>query len=384
MPIKPENRARYPKDWKQIRERILSRAHHRCEHEGCKAAHRELGYWRGDEWVRLPRVLREAGYDRPGQIVACSDGTELKIIMIVLTTAHVGLPAHLPVNFHVAASAQANEVVEVVGFAMPLQAEQPEWAHMMHRRALAEFGAGASATPAGFFVAFPGGDPGVTPCGPVMHVPLAVDPQTIRLTSWRLVAEPLEAARIAAKAAAGAQVEPAGLERLTAAFATTLAEPAFRQAQCFAATGVRTGLSAVRSLLRRQVKRLVTDDAFAHYIAQALGAADARTLDATSDRRGVFESALIRAGLSRAPGIVSEQAAADSALQLGGAGSWASHRGMLLHCDEYPENCDDDNLRAWCQKHHLRYDAEHHKQTAYATRRARSNTLDLFAATPQQ
>lgn len=31
MPIKPENRARYPKDWKEIRKRILERAGHKCE-----------------------------------------------------------------------------------------------------------------------------------------------------------------------------------------------------------------------------------------------------------------------------------------------------------------------------------------------------------------
>ncbi len=31
MPIKPENRARYPKDWKAIRVRILTRAGNRCE-----------------------------------------------------------------------------------------------------------------------------------------------------------------------------------------------------------------------------------------------------------------------------------------------------------------------------------------------------------------
>lgn len=31
MPIRPENRDRYPKNWKQIRARILERAHNRCE-----------------------------------------------------------------------------------------------------------------------------------------------------------------------------------------------------------------------------------------------------------------------------------------------------------------------------------------------------------------
>lgn len=31
MPIRPENRDRYPKNWKQIRAAILERAHNRCE-----------------------------------------------------------------------------------------------------------------------------------------------------------------------------------------------------------------------------------------------------------------------------------------------------------------------------------------------------------------
>lgn len=95
MPIRPENRARYPKDWPEIRERILKRAGYRCEHEGCGALHRSLGYWRGKVWAPLPRTLREAGFDRPGQIVACSDGPDLKIIMIVLTIAHLD---HMPEN----------------------------------------------------------------------------------------------------------------------------------------------------------------------------------------------------------------------------------------------------------------------------------------------
>lgn len=31
MPIKPENKARYPKNWKAIRSQILERAGHKCE-----------------------------------------------------------------------------------------------------------------------------------------------------------------------------------------------------------------------------------------------------------------------------------------------------------------------------------------------------------------
>ncbi len=45
MPIRPENRARYPKDWKQVRERILKRAGYRCEHPGCKARQYSVGWW---------------------------------------------------------------------------------------------------------------------------------------------------------------------------------------------------------------------------------------------------------------------------------------------------------------------------------------------------
>jgi len=39
------------------------------------------------------------------------------------------------------------------------------------------------------------------------------------------------------------------------------------------------------------------------------------------------------------------------------------------HLDHTPENCDDDNLKHWCQRCHLTYDARHHAQTAYQTRR---------------
>lgn len=71
MPIKPENRARYPKDWAAIRAAILLRADYRCEHVGemmrrCTCRQYAVGNWvMSDKW-RLPvgaerlqqRVLR--------------------------------------------------------------------------------------------------------------------------------------------------------------------------------------------------------------------------------------------------------------------------------------------------------------------------------------
>ena len=53
----------------------------------------------------------------------------------------------------------------------------------------------------------------------------------------------------------------------------------------------------------------------------------------------------------------------------------------IAHLDYTPENCAPDNLRAWCQKCHLAYDAEHHKTNSAATRRARCASGDLFPET---
>lgn len=35
-------------------------------------------------------------------------------------------------------------------------------------------------------------------------------------------------------------------------------------------------------------------------------------------------------------------------------------------------------LAAMCQRHHLAYDAEHHRANSWATRRARSGTAEIF------
>ena len=50
----------------------------------------------------------------------------------------------------------------------------------------------------------------------------------------------------------------------------------------------------------------------------------------------------------------------------------------IAHLDHTPENCDLSNLRAWCQKCHLSYDAQHHAANAKQTRRARLAIGDLF------
>lgn len=49
----------------------------------------------------------------------------------------------------------------------------------------------------------------------------------------------------------------------------------------------------------------------------------------------------------------------------------------VAHLDHQPENCDPANLAAMCQRHHLQYDQQHHKESAYATRMAKRGNLEL-------
>ena len=62
----------------------------------------------------------------------------------------------------------------------------------------------------------------------------------------------------------------------------------------------------------------------------------------------------------------------------------------IAHLDHVPENCDgmenggpalsveQSNLRAWCQRCHLKYDAAHHAETSKQTRRKALNNMELF------
>lgn len=52
----------------------------------------------------------------------------------------------------------------------------------------------------------------------------------------------------------------------------------------------------------------------------------------------------------------------------------------IAHLDHTPENCEPENLKAWCQRCHLHYDHEHHQKNARETRRNRLATDDLFGA----
>lgn len=50
----------------------------------------------------------------------------------------------------------------------------------------------------------------------------------------------------------------------------------------------------------------------------------------------------------------------------------------VAHLNHQPEDCRPENLAAWCQRHHLAYDHQHHQVNAQATRRARLGQGELF------
>lgn len=80
MPIKPENKARYPKDWNAIRRRILERAEHACEF--CGVANYSYGFRAGDGSF-VPLQNEDEAF-ATGRLPP-----DTKLIKIVLTIAHL-------------------------------------------------------------------------------------------------------------------------------------------------------------------------------------------------------------------------------------------------------------------------------------------------------
>lgn len=99
MPIRPENRDRYPKDWPQISARIRARAGNSCE--ACGVRNGEYGGRAPDgTWHKsLPRgeKLLRLDWPHPGEFAWCKgyDAAPLRIVRIVLTVAHLD---HQPEN----------------------------------------------------------------------------------------------------------------------------------------------------------------------------------------------------------------------------------------------------------------------------------------------
>lgn len=66
--------------------------------------------------------------------------------------------------------------------------------------------------------------------------------------------------------------------------------------------------------------------------------------------------------------------------QQGQPAKWARGKVVLTvaHLDHDPTHNAESNLRAMCNRCHLRYDVAHHQRHAAQTRRARKQTRELF------
>lgn len=103
MPIKPENRARYPKDWPAISRAAKERAGWKCQHPGCLATQYSIGIWHREGGA--PHQWSEQYKPTHTYAEACTVAAEAwwevqhlggkKLTIIVLTVAHLD---HQPEN----------------------------------------------------------------------------------------------------------------------------------------------------------------------------------------------------------------------------------------------------------------------------------------------
>lgn len=99
MPLRPENKARYPANWSQISYAIREAAGWKCE--WCAVRDAEIGARINGEWYAA-QPSGSAPHDRPkaGMVSVCRRGDEIierKTMRIVLTVAHLD---HNPENCH--------------------------------------------------------------------------------------------------------------------------------------------------------------------------------------------------------------------------------------------------------------------------------------------
>jgi len=117
MPIKPENRARYPKDWPALSMAAKERAGWKCQHPGCTARQYAVGHWeltgargatpgiwtwrptcgngphdaagQGLDWPSLQRFTFAEARQFAANFGWDQEADEPKLIVIVLTVAHL-------------------------------------------------------------------------------------------------------------------------------------------------------------------------------------------------------------------------------------------------------------------------------------------------------
>lgn len=94
MPIKPENRRRYPPDWPAIVEQVRERSGNCCEGSpafpDCRVPNGAVGYRDAGRWVQLGESV-----DAAAQYVDAAIEDGFRVVRIVLTCGHLD---HTPEN----------------------------------------------------------------------------------------------------------------------------------------------------------------------------------------------------------------------------------------------------------------------------------------------
>lgn len=387
MPIKPENMTRYPggsiksPEWRAIRKRIGERSGWRCE--TCGAPHMTMiarGTYRGrDAYMVLDSCEvfdAETGL-RMGQMRCTSEFGAQKVLKVVLTVAHRGLPAHLPLLLHVTRNADTDEVFEAVGFFMPLDAESLEWRAMMHNRALSQLLRSAAADRACFAIAFPREAASFPPTRAIVPFGTAA-PIWVRLTGARVLSdEDWKAAGIPTEAPSRADMKSADGIGLAAPFADGFAKAAFDPAAMDEETGMGARLLLLPRCQGSNGENLFTNNTRPLAVAFSGRATNAGELLAKSPRAEIGTEAIRRACLSAELVRSDFEALTANFAGLVSRGFSRACHALLYHFDEYEENCRDENLAHLCQRHHLRLDAKHHARNAARTRRNRGGQLDM-------
>lgn len=97
MPIRPENKARYPKDWPEISREVRDRADQKCE--WCGIPNYQLGAWISGKW-HIAHSKGSGRHDGPkrGEVFPCHRGENIvwkKVVQCGLTVAHMDhIPEH--------------------------------------------------------------------------------------------------------------------------------------------------------------------------------------------------------------------------------------------------------------------------------------------------
>ena len=102
MPVRPENRGRYPADWKAISIATKDRAGWACQgspaYPDCRRRHHAIGYVRDDgswrELAHVPHLTHKEARQRTAE-AAFEYGDVRRVILVVLTVGHFD---HRPEN----------------------------------------------------------------------------------------------------------------------------------------------------------------------------------------------------------------------------------------------------------------------------------------------